>query len=506
MEQETEKRSFKKRLIVGAVIYALLFLLILAIANIEEINLWLGRVFRLLRPVIIGLTLAYICNPFLRLFENKIFRFIHKHSLRRALSMLCAFLSVLLIVLLILLLIIPQLLETLQTFIANYEAHVDTVLRKINSFIDSLNHLASNLLGTNGFLKPLDKELFFETFANWFSGIEFTAEAIKDLLFHESISNITDAIGEAASTITDAFLGLFISIYLLASKEKRHAQIMKLRTALFNDKINGRITRLCQTADQSFGRFLEGKLIDSLIVGILTYVLFLIFGIPYAILLASIIAIANIIPVIGPYIGAIPSIAIILLADVSKAIPLLIIVVVIQLIDGNIIAPKILGTNTGISSLCVLISFTIMSSLWGLLGMILAVPLFATILDMTDLLIEDSLQRKGLPSGVESYYPSNSAVDPIKDKNGSGDTVIERLKRKTLAVRKKIELSGTDSLTKRDRFTLWLYSLVLRLHITAETADRTYSHVAAEEIAKNAQTKSDRILEEQKAPKPGSPS
>lgn len=497
MEQETEKKAFKKRLIVGAVIYALLFLLILTIANIEQINLWLGRVLRLLRPVIIGLALSYVCNPFMRFFENKIFRFLHKHSLRRALSMICAFLTVLLIILAILLLIIPQLVENLQAFITNYKTHVDSVLHQANDFIGWINRTAKNLIGAEALLKPLDKELFYEAFSNWFLGVEFTAEALKDFLFQENISNITDAIGETVSGIADAFLGLFISIYLLASKEKRHAQIMKLRNAMFNDKLNGRITRLCQTADRSFGRFLEGKLIDSLIVGLLVYLSFLIFEIPYAILLASIIAIANIIPVIGPYIGAIPSLAIILLADSSKAIPLLIIVVVIQLIDGNVIAPKILGTNTGISSLCVLISFTIMSSIWGLLGMILAVPVFATILDMADLLIEDSLQKKGLPSGVESYYPSSSAVNPIKDMFAQGNTGIERLKRRTLAVRKKVELNGASSLTKGDRFTLRLYSLALRLHITSETADRTYSHVAAEEIAKNAQAKSDRMMEEQ---------
>jgi predicted PurR-regulated permease PerM len=169
---------------------------------------------------------------------------------------------------------------------------------------------------------------------------------------------------------------------LLINKEKRYAQIMRFRRAFLSDKVNTFITTVCTTADRSFGGFLRGKILDSSIVGVLVYCLISLVGVPYAILLAVIVAITDIVPVIGPFIGVIPSAVIVLLTDPGKVIPFLLCILLVQQIDGNILAPKILGENTGISSLCVIIAISTMGSLFGLIGMIIGVPLMAVIYDL----------------------------------------------------------------------------------------------------------------------------
>ena len=212
-------------------------------------------------------------------------------------------------------------------------------------------------------------------------------------------------IGNTLFVLTDIIFGLFISLYLLAGKERLYAKIMRTRKALFNHRINERITRVCTIADESFGGFLRGKILDSTIVGVLVYIIISIMGVPYALLIAVIIGITDIVPVVGPWIGVIPSAVIVLLTDPIKVIPFLLCILIVQQIDGNIIAPKILGENTGVSSLCVMIAITVMGAIWGLAGMVLGVPLFATIIELTNEFLNKRLKDKGLPTEIEDSAP-----------------------------------------------------------------------------------------------------
>ena len=486
-----EKRTGKKKLIIGIVIYALLFLAIVLIANLKQLNEWLGSVLRLLRPVLIGLGISYLCNPFFRFFERKLFFKLRPPSLRRAVSLVCTYLTVILIIALILLLIVPQLLESIVTFASNLDSYISSAIGQVNKLIENINELIDRFI-QNGtaLIEPLEESALRENLTGIFGG---NGKNMMEQIGNINVKPLTDMIGNALDVLADVLFSFFISIYLLSTKEKRYAQIMKLRRALFSDNTNAHITRFCTIADRSFGGYIEGKLVDSLIIGILAYIAFVIFGIPYELLLATFIGITNIVPVIGPLIGAIPTSLILLLSYPDKVIPFIIIVIILQQIDGNIIGPKILGNNTGVSSLCVMIAVTVTGSLWGLVGMLLGVPLFATVLELTDEYVTTRLQKKGMPSGVENYYSNDAIVDPARNAHITTDKTVQKLERLSLRISKKQE--NGEKLLKREKFVLDFYGLLNRKHIIVEMTDEERSRYSAEEARKAAKREAEEFLQ-----------
>lgn len=488
MGTEKDRAAWKKRLTIGAVIYALLLLSLLIIANNQRLHAWIMSVIRLLRPVLIGLLISYLCNPVFRFLEQKVFLGIRKKSPRRALSLVCSYLLLLLVVLSVFWLILPQLIDSLSTFLSNYTLHVSVAIDRLNGLIAGINRMYGAVTGNATLIQPLAEETLYGFFQNVFDKID--ASDLSDFLSSNNFLYFTDGIGRVVSALTDIFLGLFISIYLLSSKEKRYVQILKLRVALFGDKGNERISHLCGTADRCFGKFVRGKLWDSFIVGLLFYVAFLLAGVPYAILVATILALANIIPFVGIFIGAIPSALIILFVSPSKIWIFLLIVFLVQLLDTNVIAPKIVGTNIGVSSLCVVIAVTTMTAFWGFWGAILGVPLFATVLELLDLWTVEKLQKKGLPSGVESYYPTHATIDPIADADVTTRKMQRRLEEFVLLANKKKREQGASALSRRERFGIRLYQFAKNRRIIPEVTDEVNLHVSVKSAYKQALAKS----------------
>ncbi len=488
-----EKKVFGKKFWIGACVYAILFLTFVLIANLTGINQWLRGILLLLRPIFIGLALAYLCNPFFRFFERKLLYKLHPPTLRRTLSLILTYLTVLLIIALVLLLIFPQFIESIVVFADKYDSYVNTAIEQLNHAIDAINNFTSRFLD-KPILQNVSPEGLRAKVSDFFGD---QGKNLMDYLKNVNIKPLTDVIAGAVAVLRDTLFGIFISIYLLSTKEKRYAQIMKLRRALFSDNVNATLTRLFTIADRSFGGFLEGKLVDSLIIGILTYIVISFFGIPYAILIATIVGVTNIVPVIGPFIGAIPTAFILLLSEPSKVIPFLIIILVIQQLDGNVIGPKILGDNTGVSSLCVIIAVAIVGSLWGLVGMIVGVPLFATILEMTDSFVVTRLQKKGLPSGVENYYASDTLVDPVKNAHPTTDKTARYLLKKSMRIRKKKDAG--EPLCKTERFLLTIYEFLHKYHLITEMSDEAHAVFAAETAIKAAEAEAEALCNPQHA-------
>ena len=479
-----EKNQSRKKLIVGIIVYALMLLGIVFIINLEAVNAWLAGVLLLLRPILIGLALAYLCNPFFRFFERRLLSHLRPQGLRRTIALILTYLTAFLIVALILLLIVPRLIESIVEFLEQYDQHLVSGIGQLNKMIANVNGFIERLTQTPDTFAYLHEATLLKNVTAW---VEENIPLLLNILSDFDIKSLTDVFGGAVSMVTDALFGLFISIYLLASKEKRYAQVMKLRRALFSSSVNQRITELCRTADRSFGGFIEGKLLDSLIIGLLTYVVISFAQIPYAILIATFVGLTNIVPVIGPIIGAVPTALILLLTDPAKVIPFLIIILIIQQIDGNIIGPKILGSNTGVSSLCVVIAIATMGSLWGLLGMILGVPLFATVLEVTDRFVIERLQKKGMPAGLENYYSGDAIVDPAKNAYSTTDKTVQSLERRALQARKKQE-SGV-ALSRKERFLIWGYNLSHKYHVINEISDEGQVRFAAENAALEAEAR-----------------
>ena len=455
------------------VLYAVLAVLALVFIIIkrDSFTSLIAQITRVLRPVIIGAVIAYLCNPIFRIFEQTVFPKIRSFSLRRTLSLIATYIVLALIFAILLMLIIPQLLASVLDFLENYEVLLETTLENANGFVDQLNsrlnlqipHLQADMLG---------------------QGLDWIVQNIDvDALMNRLLSGNTililfEYIGDTLAVVTDVIFGLFISIYLLSGKERLYASVMRTRKALFNPRINERITRICTIADESFGGFLRGKTLDSTIVGIMTYIVISIMDVPYALLIAVIIGITDIVPVVGPWVGVIPSALIILLTDPIKVIPFLFAILIVQQIDGNIIAPKILGENTGVSSLCVMISITVMGAIWGFAGMILGVPFFATIIELTNEFLNKRLQDKGLPTETENNKPEK--------------------KKPSIFQRETINLTdGKGSLTKLEKTRLLAFSLVNKYDLYAPQENATLAACVNEylEATQNAEEAQEDIAE-----------
>ena len=464
-------------------ILALLVLFIFLIINSPAINRWLASVMRLFRPILIGLALAYLLNPVFRFFERRALHNIHPLRLRRILSLVFSYLFLVLILALLVVLIVPQLVVSVSSFIENYPTYMQSAVGRYNGLVNWLDNSLARFDASQSFLQQTSPDEINDYLGGLLRDTSRLFEAIRKMISVDTASNVIDAIGGVIAVMADVIFSFFISLYLLSTKEKRYAQVMKLRRAIFADRTNAYITRVCTVADRSFGSFLEGKFFDSLIIGILTYVVLVIFRIPYPLLNAAIIGITNIVPVIGPIFGAIPTAVIVLLTEPAKVIPFLIIVLAIQQVDGNIIGPKILGSSSGVSSLCVLIAITTMGNIWGLLGMLISVPLFATVLDLFDTFVEDRLRARGLPSATENYYPPDSPLDPATDMQSGAEKSLRRFESKVLRLR--IRVARGEKISFLNRFVMWLYEKARKLSIIPEMSAESLTQFAVEEVIRN---------------------
>ncbi|MBE6652875.1 MAG: AI-2E family transporter [Ruminococcaceae bacterium] len=402
------KKRFVKRtaFYITATIIALILLLAAVMKPLVGI---LSYAFSLLSPLIIGGIIAYLCDPILEMYEYRVFRRLGSGSMRRGLSLLFTVITAFGIVIAVCAMMIPQLLKSINELFANYESYINSFLGWLQSV---LNKLTENLPGEVVDISDIEKLTDF--FTHLFGDVEnlYTRffDSLQTFIAEGNILEKTwTVLLKVFNSVKNLFLGMFIAFYLLASKEKRIAQFRKFRRAMFSEKTDGRIEEIIALTDKSFGGFIYGKILDSLVIGVLTFVLLTLFEIsPYNLLISTFIGITNIIPVFGPFIGAIPSFFIVLISNPDKAFLFLVLILIIQQLDGNIIGPKILGDNTGVSSLCVIIAIAICSTLWGVAGMILGVPIFAVAIELIKQMLEKRLAAKGEPTDTQEYYPDNA--------------------------------------------------------------------------------------------------
>ena len=227
---------------------------------------------------------------------------------------------------------------------------------------------------------------------------------------------LTGVVG-TLGTVLDIFVALIICVYILNSKELFAAQTRKLILATFKQERAEKFFELGRLSNQTFGGFINGKIIDSAIIGILCFVVLTIFEIPMTMLISVVVGVTNIIPFFGPFIGAIPCALLLLLDNPWQALYFLIFIVILQQVDGNIIGPKILGNTTGVSSFWVLFSILLFGGLWGLVGMVIAVPLFGVLYDIIRKLTNRGLQKNHKEDMREEYDNSFHQPEPPKEKS-----------------------------------------------------------------------------------------
>ena len=471
MEQQQKKNYwFPISIAVGAA-----FMLLLLILYKESLNVFIGALLDLLRPVLIGLILAYFANSIFRFFERKVFLKVKPSSVRRVLSLLLSYAVICLILVILLLLILPQLFESIGGFLNNYNEHLETSVDALNALIFRINTLLPDRADGTAYVPYLKLDEILKGLESLVASLDLSMEDLAAYFTPEAFGSLITVASGLVSLVADIVLGIFISIYLLNRKEKFYAQILRFRRAFFSDSVNRVLTRIISTADRSFGSFIKGKLVDSSIVGLLVYIALSLLRVPNALLIAVIVGITDIVPIIGPFVGVIPSGVIILLTEPSKLIPFLLCILVIQQIDGNIIAPKILGENTGVSSLCVMIAITVMGAIWGLAGMVIGVPLFAAVGELFSSYLDKRLEKKGLPAET-AYYSGDL---PMED-TAKREPLLSRLQRRILRLRRQKEDGGRGDLTDRERDQLEIYAAAKRHHIFAEDYEGNFAHFAAE--------------------------
>ena len=217
------------------------------------------------------------------------------------------------------------------------------------------------------------------------------------------IMTISMSIVSILKEFWNLIIGFIISVYILSSKEIFAAQAKKIAYAFLSTETANRLISNVRFANKTFGGFFVGKIMDSIIIGLICFIGTSLLGTPFCVLISVIIGVTNIIPFFGPFLGAIPSILLILFINPLQAFYFLIFVIILQQVDGNIIGPKILGSSTGLSSFWVIFAITLFGGIWGIFGMIVGVPIFAVLFAFMKSLIELKLENKKIPSETMKY-------------------------------------------------------------------------------------------------------
>lgn len=389
----------KKSLLSVATACAVFFVVFYSLINVSAINVFFSSILSVISPIILGFTFAYMLNPIFKLFEFKILKKIKSKKLLRGLSLVFTYLVAVIIIVAFGALIIPALISSISDLASKMDSYLISTAQYVNGIIVKFTK-------NNDFSQFISTEQISDIVMRFFS--------FSGNVFETVMAYITKYGPQFISGFKNAFLGLFISIYVLISKERLKAQFRKLSVATMKTENRKKFRKYLRTAHRTFGNFFIGKSIDALIVLFICLIVFSIFRIPYTPLVSVIIGAANIIPIFGPVLGAIPSFAIIFIADPSKSLIFIILLILIQILDGLLIDPKLLGNTTGISSIAVIIAI-VLGSNFGIIGMVVAVPIFATILAIIKDLITARLKKNELPTDTVDYYASDSLVDPHEE-------------------------------------------------------------------------------------------
>lgn len=376
----------KNKIAIIITAFALILLLILIIVNIDSLKEFINLVLGILTPIIIGAAMAYVLNPLLKFFEFTVFSKIKNKKVIRALSLVCTYIFAILFIAVFIAILFPRFINSVMDLGANYNLY-------LGKATDFLNSIAMRFTENSDFFEP---EQLKKAITN------FIAESGD--LFKTLSEYVISYASTLFSTVKNVFLALFISIYMLISKEKLYAQTTKLMQAFLSKKLYLQTIKYARISNSTFGRFFVGKIFDSIIVSLLTLILLLIFKMPYCLLIAAIVGIFNIIPFFGIAIGIIFTSFVILIASPQKLVTFLIIMLVVQQLDSNVIAPRILGRSAGISSLAVIISVIVMGSYFDIVGMIIGVPFVAIFISIITELINKKLTKKGMSADTADYY------------------------------------------------------------------------------------------------------
>ena len=384
---ELLKEHLPKQIVLIAVLVVVIIFFFL---NLHNISAFLKKTIETLTPIFVGWVFAFVMAPIynalVKKFDNSE-RVKVKKSSKAIATIICTVILVGVGVGLVFL-FVPQLYSSLRSFMAKSGGYLDT----IGNSIDNLK---------NSFNDEMPKQLFSQIEG----AINDAFSGISTLNFERILTSLYNGVYLSFKAVLNVFVGIVVMIYSLNMKDTLLYEVKRVIFALFRKDIGKKIIEELRFTKNVFSGFLVGKIIDSLIIGILCYICCMIMGMPYTPLISVIVGITNIIPFFGPFIGAIPSFIIILLEGPFSWKPygFLVFILILQQVDGNIIGPKILGDKTGVGSFWVLFSILLFGGLFGFVGMIIAVPMWAVITRLFDEFVTIRLKKKNYPLTTDEY-------------------------------------------------------------------------------------------------------
>lgn len=451
------KKEFNKKYIEIAlyclicVIAGIVIIFILAGARDFFINKKYTGIFKILQPFILGALMAYLLNPLVSFLDRKLFsKIVRKKKDGRknkkavqTLSLIATLLLTFIVIGLLMVMVIPQIMSSvnqLTGIVADlfspiedtqknsqdntednlfdfsytsdelHQIEIDKYMisnTKIGKMINDFSYTIQDFIDGMGIDMNIE-ETFNDLVLVFTSNIvSFTQTIIQPV-----INQTANIIYSTATGVFNIFLAIIIAIYLLNSKETFAAQSKKLLFSLFPMNFTNKLLDIARKAHEIVGGFLVGKILDSLIIGVICFIFMSIFRINYPMLISVIVFVTNIIPFFGPFIGAIPSIFFLLFVDPWQALWFTVFIIILQQVDGNIIGPKILSSTIGLSSFWIIFSILIMNGMFGMFGMFFGVPIFAVIYMLFKEFVENRLKRKNLPYETAEYLQPESGESP----------------------------------------------------------------------------------------------
>ena len=374
----------------------------IALMNVDNILGWFGKVIGILTPVVIGFVLAYIIDPVAKFFENKVFVKLKREKLKRTLSTVIALILVLGLLTVFIGMLGPSLISSIKMLIANS----DTYYASIAKVVDKINSL--------GFGIKIDLYAIETSVKDW----------LGNLVGHlsENLASILSTTKDIGSTVINIVLGVILAIYILFSKEYMLKGLRRLRKAFYTPKKYESSTKFWNRCHEIFTQYIGCNVIDAILIGVANAIFMLILGMPYVPLVSFVVGLCNLIPTFGPIIGAVIGALILVLVKPSFALWFLIFTVGIQILDAYLIKPRLFSSSFGIAAVWTLIAITVGGNLFGILGVLLAIPVAAIITFIYDEKFIPWLQKHSQEKAQRKASASSDTDEPVQE-----DSVLESI-------------------------------------------------------------------------------
>ena len=404
MNEHTDER--KERHLKTIAVCLVLLVLILVLTNLSSFALLVRTLLRVASSILYGVLFAYLLNPLVRLAEKLLRRPLEKlfkkkagRRISRVVGLLFAFSVASLGIYLLIHNIAPKVGESIQDIINKMPGYYETVEKWVFSLLEDpdIRNIADVVME---------------------KGYDYLDSLLNENLLGSAqkvVGVVTSSVFAVFRELVSMLIGLIVSIYVLLSKDKFLAQSKKIVVALCSPETADRVMDHGRQINRIFNGFIIGKIIDSIIIGILCYIGVSALRMPYPELLAIIIGITNVIPYFGPIIGAVPCAILVVMNSPLQCLYFLIFLLILQQVDGNIIGPRILGENVGISSFWILVAISVGGGLFGFGGMLLGVPVFAVIYMIISDMVNRALKHKGQTIRTDDYYAIRT-VSELHDK------------------------------------------------------------------------------------------